>query len=485
MTPAKQNNEREQKEQPNCTEGTELVKKTNFKEQLPKIVIAILVVFFIVGLSWGLKSVLEIEGTMEPNVAKASLSPLPESVEAQIGYIASALGKAEKEKPAITFSDAFSIDKDTIRAGDAQTTAEYIRTGIEEKLGEIREDCSADFGEDFSGKLRMPAIASDAVSSAELKYDYWKCPACGRETDEKPQTCEDCGSDEDFLRKYRDEYTITLHLPDTVYPAAADSPFAQLFQPFTAAQIEKLVRAHNGGWFDLKNGFAITYKNIAICAVINRLTDKIASITYSMDCDFSADVSFVGKYAAYKTQNFACTVHENARYNFTWPEISIAAQELVLTPGQTDVLRAESTCCALTDDMVTWSSSDESIASVNHEGYVTAKRKTGQCTVTASFTFMGKQYTAECLIHVKVPAEEIDISHRKLKLAVGDTYTLKATVSPMKATIKTVKWYSDNEEIAVVSQDGTVTAKQSGTVDIYAVSDDGYFKATCHVEVQP
>ena len=84
---------------------------------------------------------------------------------------------------------------------------------------------------------------------------------------------------------------------------------------------------------------------------------------------------------------------------------------------------------------------------------------------------------------VKISAEEIDISHRKLKLSVGETYTLEAKVSPRNATIKTVKWYSKNEEIAVVDPNGTITAKRSGTVDIYAVSDDGYFKATCHVEV--
>ena len=82
------------------------------------------------------------------------------------------------------------------------------------------------------------------------------------------------------------------------------------------------------------------------------------------------------------------------------------------------------------------------------------------------------------------PAEEIELSRRKLKLSVGDTYTLEARVKPRKATIKTVTWYSENEEIAVVDPNGTITAKRSGAVGIYAVSDDGYFKATCHVEVE-
>ena len=147
------------------------------------------------------------------------------------------------------------------------------------------------------------------------------------------------------------------------------------------------------------------------------------------------------------------------------------------------MLRAESPCANLAQEDLTWKSSDESIAAVNQEGYVTAKHTPGKCYVTVEFTFMGKKYTAKCLINVKVPAKGLDISRRKLKLSVGDTYTLKATVKPKKATIRTVTWYSENEEIAVVDPDGTITAKRSGTVDIYAVSDDGYFKATCHIEV--
>ena len=147
------------------------------------------------------------------------------------------------------------------------------------------------------------------------------------------------------------------------------------------------------------------------------------------------------------------------------------------------MLRAESPCANLTKEELTWKSSDESIATGNREGYVSAKHTTGKCYVTVEFTFQGKKYTSKCLIHVKVAAEEIDISQRKLKLSAGDSYTLRAKIKPRNATIKTVTWYSENEDIAAVDQDGTITAKRSGAVDIYAVSDDGYFKATCHVEV--
>ena len=461
------------------------MKKIDFKKQLPKIVITILVLFFIIGLSWGLKSVLEIEGTMEPNVSKPSLSPLPETKEERINYVVSAVKKAEEEKPAMSFTDENSIDGDAIRAGDVQSTLEFIRTGIDEKLGEIRGDIRTDFGEDLSDKLWVPDIRPGDITSAELEYDYWKCPACGNETDEEPQICEDCGTDKGFIRKYKDDYTITLHASDEVYPAAPASFLTRNFRPLAETEINQFIRENGNGWFECKNGFSITYRNIEVCAVINRLTDSIVSISYSMDCDFRTDVTFVGKYAALQTQNIEFTVNEKAKFDFTWPGISIAAEELVLAPGKTDVLRAESPCANLTKEDLTWKSSDESIAVVNHEGYVTAKHSTGKCYVVVEFSFRGKKYTAKCLINVKIPAEEIDISHRKLKLSVGDTFTLKTKVKPRKATIKIVKWYSDDENIAVVDQNGTITAKRSGTVDIYAVADDGYFKATCHVEVEP
>lgn len=463
--------------------GSEQVKKIDYKKHLPKIVITILIVFFIVGMVWGLKSVLEIEGTMEPNVVKESLSPFPETKEERIRYVMTALQKAEDENPAMSFSDEFRIDGDSIQAGDVQNTLEYIRTDIEDKLGAIREDSSADFGEELSGKLWVPEIRPEDVTSADLQYDYWKCPLCGRETDEIPQVCEDCDTKEGFIRRYKDNYTITLHASDAVFPAEPASFFARNFHPFTDAQIRDLIRDNENGWFTCEDGFAITYRNIEICAVVNRLTDQIVSVTYSGDCDFAADVLFVGKYAALKTQSVGFTVKETAKFDFTWPGIFIAEEELVLEPGQTDVLRAESPCANLTPEELTWKSSDETIATVNHEGYVTAKHKTGTCYVTVEYTFRGEKYMSQCLINVKVSAEEIDISHRKLKLPVGETYTLKAKVSPKNATIKTVKWYSENEEIAVVDPDGTITAKQTGAVDIYAVSDDGYFKATCHVEV--
>ena len=68
--------------------------------------------------------------------------------------------------------------------------------------------------------------------------------------------------------------------------------------------------------------------------------------------------------------------------------------------------------------------------------------------------------------------------------SVAKSASSHQATGPCTTAAKTVKWYSDNEDVAAVDQNGTITAKRVGTVDIYAVSDDGYFKATCHVEVR-
>ena len=44
---------------------------------------------------------------------------------------------------------------------------------------------------------------------------------------------------------------------------------------------------------------------------------------------------------------------------------------------------------------------------------------------------------------------------------------------PENATIQTVKWYSSDETTAIVDENGFVTPKKTGNVEITVISDDG------------
>lgn len=71
----------------------------------------------------------------------------------------------------------------------------------------------------------------------------------------------------------------------------------------------------------------------------------------------------------------------------------------------------------------------------------------------------------------EVAVSSVALDKTTLEITVGETVTLKATVSPENATDKTVKWTSSDETIAKVDSKGVVTAVKEGSVKITATSE--------------
>ena len=78
----------------------------------------------------------------------------------------------------------------------------------------------------------------------------------------------------------------------------------------------------------------------------------------------------------------------------------------------------------------------------------------------------------------------ITLNKTMLELTVGATEKLVATVIPENATNKKVTWSSSNEVIAIVNEDGTITAKAVGEVVITVKTDDGSHTASCTIKVK-
>jgi uncharacterized protein YjdB len=134
-----------------------------------------------------------------------------------------------------------------------------------------------------------------------------------------------------------------------------------------------------------------------------------------------------------------------------------------------------------TDNFVTWSSSDEAVATVK-EGVVTALA-VGKATITATTIDGGFKATCEVTVAPR-PVTGVTLDKTTTTLIVKETVTLVATVAPANATNKDVTWASDNEAVATVAN-GVVTAVAVGTANITVTTVDGNFKATCAVTVNP
>lgn len=113
---------------------------------------------------------------------------------------------------------------------------------------------------------------------------------------------------------------------------------------------------------------------------------------------------------------------------------------------------------------VEWTSSDESVATVDATGMVVAV-SAGKADITASVT--DSEMSAVCKVTVKVAAKDITVpDNLDVKLNDGNETSIEATVSPTDATGVEVSYASTDEAIATVDKDGKVQILQPGECDI-------------------
>ena len=113
---------------------------------------------------------------------------------------------------------------------------------------------------------------------------------------------------------------------------------------------------------------------------------------------------------------------------------------------------------------IEWTSSDESVATVDATGMVVAV-SAGEADITASVT--DSEMSAVCRVTVKVAAKDITVpDNLDVKLNDGNETTVEATVSPADATDVKVSYASTDEAVATVDKDGRVQVLQPGECDI-------------------
>ena len=163
--------------------------------------------------------------------------------------------------------------------------------------------------------------------------------------------------------------------------------------------------------------------------------------------------------------------------------ISLNTNKLALTRYGTDVkekLTATVTPNETTNKNVKWTSNNNKIATVDENGYVTAKSK-GVARITATTTD-GSNLSATCTVTVKqmvtMIVNTMNINrgsknvNRKLPVMVGNN-----------ATNKTLSYKSSNPNAVSVNAKGQITAKKKGTATVSVKTTDGtnivvYYRVT-------
>ena len=137
--------------------------------------------------------------------------------------------------------------------------------------------------------------------------------------------------------------------------------------------------------------------------------------------------------------------------------------------------------------MVTWSSSNPGVATVDSTGFVTGA-SIGTTTITATTQHGNK--TATCDITViaytapNILVSSIAANPKTLTLYVNDSAIVNALITPSNASNQQVAWSSGSPLVASVAADGTVIALSPGVTTVTVTAQDGSNKTdTCIVTV--
>ncbi len=130
---------------------------------------------------------------------------------------------------------------------------------------------------------------------------------------------------------------------------------------------------------------------------------------------------------------------------------------------------------------VTWSSDNESVATVGKNGLVTAK---AYGTAKIMVTTKDQNCTRICTVTVKpIAVTGVELNTKKATIGIGETCQLTARILPENATNKNVTWTTNNPKVATV-ENGVVTGVANGTAVIIVKTEDAAKTASCTVTVK-
>jgi len=128
---------------------------------------------------------------------------------------------------------------------------------------------------------------------------------------------------------------------------------------------------------------------------------------------------------------------------------------------------------------ITWSSSDEAIATVSSNGYVM-----GIASGTATISAKVGDKESSCQVIVREKIVSIDFDEPKMEMEALDTAQIPIQIVPDSIPRDLLEWSSSDESIASVDSQGVVSAKKKGSVTIEARAKDGSgLFDTCLVDV--
>ena len=219
--------------------------------------------------------------------------------------------------------------------------------------------------------------------------------------------------------------------------------------------------------------------------IVANTTPKGLKVTYKPDNSGIISVDANGVVKALKEGNttIIVSVGDNKVYAENTTTVTVTVRkiptEITVNPASLDLFVGDETVInanltPLGAGNVTFTSSDDSIVTVDNQGNVIAEGK-GQAIITVSFAGDNKYAVAEnktITVNVSLNDARVTVDNDTLDLKVDETYKINATKHPDTIMLD-ITYKSSDESVASVDKNGIVTAISEGTAIItLEVGDD-------------
>ena len=247
--------------------------------------------------------------------------------------------------------------------------------------------------------------------------------------------------------------------------------------------------------FDKEKIYLVKGNTTTIRASVNPITTTYKTLTWTSSNSIVAEVNqngeVIAKSAGTATITATTTNGKSAQCTITVynqpvnpTSISLNITSYSIEVGDYFTLSKTISPENSTNNSVTWTSSDNKVASVmesNGFGRVEALSP-GTATITVK-TSNGKKATCKVTVIVKkIKPTSITIKNTKENLEIGSSKKLQVIFNPTNTTEKDLTWKSKDDKIAKVDSNGKVKGIKEGTTTITATTSNGKI-ATCEVTV--
>ena len=144
-----------------------------------------------------------------------------------------------------------------------------------------------------------------------------------------------------------------------------------------------------------------------------------------------------------------------------------------------------------TISQIRYKSSDESVATIESNGDIKLlKAGTTIVRVTEELTQLEKKFTLKVFNHIELSSENsylltgvTEVGNKSYSIVNGTSGKFEVVFSE-KSTFTEVKYFSSNESIATIGQDGVITPLKAGKTTLTAIIDDGMLEDDLRITIE-